>query len=412
MNPMDHVRTRRLTAMLEEALGGGAPAALADKIASRLRDRPAPRRHWLPAAALMAIGIAVVVAAGFLRHTSDRRAAQDPQPEATVVTITTAMVREVHEPIVEPPPGPALDRLLAIAGRAKVPLVATEAVTGDSKCSLADCDWRQAVERIAVEVGVGVGMFGDVVVVGLRPPLEPTTLPRLVFEHAPLHEVLGALGKLPGLGLVFAADEQGRVEGASVVRVTLDVADVSPRALLDVLASKAGLEVVPVGRVMAVRRAGPGQQPQRLALQFRERAITDVFDTWAKLTMRNVVIDSAVQGKVSVRAVQIVETDLRMALTAAVGAEVEELDRGILRIIPRHRVPAPNRIVLASQGVAVADAVQVLGLTSEQCEVVPDAGRVSIFVHQTLPDMRDLLRALAIASGRTLVRRGDHHVIE
>lgn len=412
MNPMDHVRTRRLTAMLEEALGGGAPAALADKIAGRLRDRPAPRRHWLPAAALMAIGIAVVVAAGFLHHDSDRRAAQDPQPAATVVTITTAMVREVHEPIVEPPPGPALDRLLAIAGRAKVSLVATEAVTGESKCSLADCAWRQAVARIAAEAGVGVGMFGEVVVVGLGPPLEPAMLPRLTFDQAPLHEVLAALGKLSGLGVVFAADELGRCDCATAVRVTMDVSDVSPRVLLDVLAAKAGLEVVPVGQVFALRRAGAGQKPQRLALQFRERAIADVFDTWARLRGRNFVIDAAVQGKVSVRATQIVEPDLRTALTAAVDAEVEELDRGILRIIPRHKLPAPSRIVLASQGVAVTDAVQILGLTKEHCQVVPDAGRVSMFVNRTQPDMHDLLRAVAIASGRTLVRRGEHHVIE
>jgi hypothetical protein len=136
--------------------------------------------------------------------------------------------------------------------------------------------------------------------------------------------------------------------------------------------------------------------------------VADVFALWAKLAGRNVVIDPAVQGVVSVRAVGFVEGDWLDALSAAASAEVQLHERDILQVVPQ--VKLAERATIAAEGIEVAEVAKTLGITDKQCTVTAGGRRVSVFAWNA--NAHDLLHAVAIASGHTWARRGDRYVIE
>ncbi len=411
MNARETMVERRLAGLLAEVQGGGPAEDLAARIAQRLRAEAAPRHPLrFVVALLMAAGLAVVVGIAWLCQDDARRLAQDPNPvvQADPVRIDTAMVRATITPVVEPPVGNAVDRLLAVAGKAKVCVVVAPGVVGDSKCSLEGLDWREAIEHIAAEVGVGVAAYGDAFVVGVGSSTEPKRrVVSMKFAATGLHQVLKKLAIAQELELVVATDANGRVAGVDR-RIELDVEAVPVRSLLEVVAANVGLEVVTVGSVFVLRKLGPVTAPARVALNFRNHPVADVWDRWAHIAGRNVVIDPAVQGILSVRAFQFVERDWLNAMSAATAAEVDALDRGILRVMPR--VPLPASVTLTAEGAEPVEVAQTLRISTEQCVVAPGGGCVNVFAWRA--NAHDLLHSGALASGRTMVRRGAVYVIE
>jgi hypothetical protein len=332
---------------------------------------------------------------------SSAHSTQDPGPGPTV-TITTEMVKAAFPPIEEPPAGQAVDRLLKIAATSKVGVVVAASVAGESKCDLAGAGWREAIDRIAAELGVGVAAFGDFIVVGIGEPVDANKIAaRFVRPESDAMVALKQLASVGGIDLVVATDA---VRG----RVAIDVADVPLRAVLAVLATQLGLEHVGVGGVSVLRRRGEPPTTQRASLNFRDRGFTQVIDIWAHLARRNVMVGEGLNGNLSVRVLQSVEADLLTALTAVVEADWERAERGILRV--RRRLELPTPVALTAERVDAAAVLHTLGIAPLLCTVAADGEPVSIFVWRA--SAHDLLPAVALASSRTWSRRGDGYVIE
>jgi hypothetical protein len=407
MNLEAEARARRLTAVLEEVVGGGAPRDLATRIAQRLRGtRPQTVAPRLLAALLMLGGVAVVVATS--RWQSDVRPAVAPQEpaakqaEVRKVTVTTAMVRAACEVIDAPPPGDGVARLLELANRGKLGIVVAPGVHGTSKAALDGLTSHEAVCHIAAELGVGVAEFGTVVVVGLGDvvPVErlrcsfPAGRPAIDVRDLP--RVLDRIG----LDLVVAADVSGQV--------VFDVASVPVRALLDVVAAQLSLQVVGCGSVLALRRATPLPAPARQALNLKDRSILDAIDLLAHVAQLNVVIGPAVQGVVSVRTLTPDTTDLLVALTAAVGADVRGLGQGILHAVPRLTLPASLTQIAGPVTLRdVAKAAEVADLV-----VIPDGDERRVELAVSHAPVHDVLRAIAVATGRRWVRSERTYAVE
>ena len=414
MSTAAEVRARRLTAVLQEAVGGGCPPDLAARVLARVRAVP-PRKHSasLLAALCMLAGIAVVVAtargvgrAAAVAGTQEP-APQDPAPkEPAPFTVTTAMVQAAIVAVDAPPPGDGVARLLALASRGPASIVVAPGVRGESKAALEGLTWHEAVVHIADELGVGVAEYGSVVVVGIgaRRPLAqlrctiPAELPRLHVADVP--RVLHRLG---GLDCVVPASAAGQV--------AFDVRDVPVRTLLDVVAARSSLQVVGCGSVLALRPVAVPPAPLRLALNLRNRSIGDVLATWAKLAGRNVVIDAAVQGVVSVRTLTPHEPDLLQALAAAVGAEVVPEDRGILRFVPRLAAPPVTWTTNARGDAETAAEVAARSGLPEGLLAAPGRPAKSVVVVAQAA-AADVLQALALATGQQLRRREGAYVIE
>jgi hypothetical protein len=402
------VRERRLTAVLEEAAGGGAPPALAERVLARVRAEPAPRRSQrratLVAALLMVAGIAVVVATALSRGDAPEVQAQDPSPpgNAAEVTVTTAMVRDTCKPLHRsPPPGKAAARLSALADGAPFGLVLAPGVRGESKVDVADLTAHDAVVSVAAELGVGVSEFGAMMVVGIGPAASAARLRcSLRARSVDVRDLGELLHSWAGINLVVAGEVAGRV--------TFSVDDpVSPRALLDVVAHRLGLEVVGCGTVFALRRAKQGREPVQKVPDFgKEGEWGDLLDTVAHAAGGNFVIDPAVKGSVYLRTNSAARDEVVTALAAAVGADVRQLDRGMIHVVAQLGLPADLDLVAEN----VPD-YSLLVETSDAKVTVDAPGMRDVRVAVAKASALDVLRAAAVATGRSLVRTDSGYTI-
>lgn len=407
-NLEQEVRARRLDALLEDAVGGGASPDLAVRVLARLRAQPVRRRRstatWLAAACMFA-GIAVVVATALGRQANVATAsAQDPKPgEVRTVTVTTAMVKAACVPVDAPPPGDGVERLLALANRGPFGIVVAPGVQGESKADLEGLTWHEAVASIAAELKVGVAEFGTMVVVGAGavPGESGRRWSHKAYSPSDVRELPRLLHRFGGvLDIVCADDVAGQV--------SLETGGVPTRAILEVVAEQLGLQVVGCGSVLALRRAVPAPAPDRVLLNFKSRPIGEVIDTWAKLARGNVVIAPEVQGVISIGTLKPVTADLLAALGAAVGADVQHEDRGILRFVPR--LPLPASVTLTAEQVTPRMVAETTGVPPELVSFANDADRrVGVTVDQ-VPAF-DLLWATAVATGRTFARADQGYTI-
>jgi hypothetical protein len=399
------VRERRLTALLEEAAGGGAPPDLAERVLSRVRSPRPPRSRrgaTLLAALLMLGGIAVVIATARLRVTAGDVPAQDPAPapaKVVEITVNTSVVRDAVRPIDEVPPGgDGATRLLSLARRGPIGIVVAPGVRGESKGELAGLTWHEAVGRIAAELGAGVADFGTMVVVGIGPPARAERLRCSVnVKDLDVRDLGKVLHAKAGMNLVVAGDLAGRV--------TLDVDAVPARALLDVVAQKLSLDVVGCGSVLALRRASARAKPPGLTMYAPNLAIGEVLDHFAHLGHANMVIAPGIAGIVSVRANSPDRGDLLNALAAAVGAEVQHLERGVTRVLPRL---TQTDVTLVAENLPEWPTFVELGDVKVTIDAPPSAVRIWTDNARAV----DVLRAAAVATGRTFVRTDTGYTIK
>jgi hypothetical protein len=410
---------------------GGAAPDFASRAAARLPSvRRVRRSPGAVAAACMLLGVVVVVVAATARHESRGAAAvaptprpapgvpdpgrpQDPQspapapPRPRVVAIDMAAVKAACPRIVAPPPGPAIDRLRAIAQSAKRSLVCELGALRESRVTLAGCCWREAIALVAEECAVTVREFGEVVVITRRDAGEPAPRPSgrmsLRKDAVPVEQVWKALHARGGLDLVVASDVAG------VVRV--DVEGVPAGALLATVAAQLRLQVGACGGVFAVRRPTLLLPPtMRLAISLSGDDLAGVAEALALVTGKTLVLDPALAtargNALAVHCAMPVEADLLTALARVAAADPRD-EVGIVRLVPWLQAPAP--VGATMERVAVAELARLIAP-----EVSLVTGAAALLVHAWIAraEPADVLRAAAFATGQRFVRRERVYAIE
>ncbi|MFN3243627.1 MAG: hypothetical protein ACE37K_19130 [Planctomycetota bacterium] len=386
MNPIETARSRRLDAVLTEAVGRDVPSDLEARILARLGTTGGARSRasrWLVAAALL-LGGGIVLATASLQGGS-RGAAQDPE----AVLVTTADVAASIEPVDAPAADEVQARLLLLAKANDANLAIANGVQGHSQTVVTGMSLQTALRAIARDVGAPVAECDGIFAVGVGAKL--TAGQARVTLHT------GEVSVRAFFKLLHARCGVGFVVGDDVVgRVKVDVDDVAWRDLLDLVAKRCNFGVVGRGSVLAITRR-QARVEQRVFFHFEDTSMTKIVTTCSKIAGLNTIIDAGVDGRLTLLTRN---ADAREALRVAAACVGADVDAGkLVRIQPR---PADARTVSAT-----AESCQLATEAKRWVQQLPDIdltctakATMSVFVHQA--DIRELLRAAATATGHHL----------
>jgi len=401
MNAMEQARERRLAAGVAEVLHGAPIEELTERIAARLAAQPAPTRHpsrgRLWAAALVLLGVGVAGAVGRLSRSRDDAFAastQDPQPaqphkvtnaDCKGATITKQFTgTEAHE------------ALMSIARLAGVPVVVSGQVEGKVTLDAKDFPWREALEQAAAAAGGKVQEYGNVVLVAAGSPATrpgarlKLRSPRMSFEAFAM-----AAATTANANVVIAPGVGGDLD--------VDLDRVPWHSALDAAAAAIGAEITGTGDVLVIQRRTDIKRT-RMAVNFTGTSADQAFDTLAKISSLNLIIAPGVNGQLTVQTngKEVLLLDMVRAMAAAVGAEVHEEGRGLLRVAPMSAMAATH-LILSGETITVHQ----LGEFSKQRGAwdmgVTDADGRTMWVFAQTAGAGDLWHAVALATGRKLI---------
>lgn len=149
----------------------------------------------------------------------------------------------------------------------------------------------------------------------------------LRVEGRRLEEVVQFLRERSGANLVIVPNQDGG-EDFAATPITLDLADVPWRQVLELAAESAGgiVEERTAG-VLAVTK------PKQVSFSFTDAQLTEVIDTIAKLADANIVVAPEVSGTLSLRLTAVPWRDALDVAVKTLGFVVVEDKRGILRVV-------------------------------------------------------------------------------
>lgn len=149
----------------------------------------------------------------------------------------------------------------------------------------------------------------------------------LRVEGRRLEEVVQFLRERSGANLVIVPSQEGG-EDFAATPITLDLADVPWRQVLDLAAEAAG-------GIVEERSAGifAVTQPKTVNFTFSNAQLTEVIDTIAKLADANIVVAPEVSGTLSLRLADVPWRDALDVAVKTLGFAVVEDQRGILRVV-------------------------------------------------------------------------------
>ncbi|MCK5944507.1 MAG: hypothetical protein KAI24_21140 [Planctomycetes bacterium] len=393
MNPIEAARSRRLDAILSEALRGDAPADLERRVLARLAaGRPvaasSPARgrgaKWLAAAALV-LGCAIVFAVAGVDRRGGPAAAQDPKP----LVVTTTEVIAGIDAVEAPDAGDARERLLALADGAGVDLAIAAGVKGRSASDLSGMSAQTAVRTIARDVGAHVVEFDGILAVG-APRRAAIRAPRVTLrtDVVDVREFVKQLHARCNVGFVVGGEVSGRLQ--------LDVVDVPWRDLLDHVAERLGFRVVGHGELFALGKA-EAKVSRRVFFNFRDSPFATVIDTCSKVAGLNTVVDPGLRGDVTVNVRDADPVEVVRATAACVGGVVVAGE--LVRLVPRDA--GAKTATLTALACELGPQVQRwIGMMPRSTFEGEFDATAAVFVDRA--DVRELVRACATAAGRAL----------
>lgn len=392
MNAATVAAERRLEACLGEVHGDAMPDDLVQRTLRRLQGVAAPRsRGGLLAAMVLLGGIAVVAAVAWLQP-RESRTAQDPDPTAKSIVITTADL----------PPEPRVDlvagadvvgEMLRIGKQVAVPVVVAGDVVGKVKTAKQALPWRQAMAMLAATAGAGIEELGPVLIVRQAKSLPYDQRLSLVAEDLQVGAFAKVLAAKVGVDLVI----DGRVRG----RIRCDFQAVSWRDALDAVASQLGCSVIGCGSVLVLRPQQAVTPPRRTSFAFRDKAVTEVFDVVAKMTASNILVAPGSWGTVSLQVLNLDVGVLLPALARAAGGRYR-FERQIHMLMMAEATALPPVDVTAEHVDLRTFAELARSSTAIEIGVPDDAvARLTVFARHA--SFADLVAAAALATGREVV---------
>lgn len=404
MNAVDTARSRRFDAELAEVLGDAPPAALAERIVAAIAAPPLARRSvpgWLVAAAvLFGTGVVTLVALSVASgREPDAAVGQDPKERAPIELRT---VDVMQEGVIEPEVGDALDRIRSIARDTRTSVVMTEDLAVKSEVEVEGLGPREAIERIAKEVGASVRDEQGVLVVGGVGKSLPRG-DRITLKAGPcsVRELVKQVHARTGVDIVVADDVEATVR--------CDVVDVPWYGFVQQLAIRAGGHVVSCGGVLSIHARSVKASGPRATVSIPVCGVTTCVDKVAHAGPANVVMGRGVVGEVSVESFRADQEALFRAIARAAGAESTSEQRGVFII-----VPASTRTTSVTLAAERMTARELLAICAPELAIPAAAdglrSNASLFVSNA--DWVDVASAIAAAAGHDVVLRDDREGYE
>lgn len=316
-----------------------------------------------------------------------------------VVEVADAAVRAaLGKPVSIAAGAAAVDELLRLAGERSVPVVVRSGRSATLPDAIEGASVQAAIGRLAATLGAGVEEVDGVFVVRR----EAAGLPfAATFSSSATMDVRGfvrALSASTGARIVLADDVRGRV--------VCDLHDAPWRAALELVAKGIDAEVVGCGSVLLVRRRTAPAHTPHVALAFDGMPLPRVAAALAKLGRLNVVLAPGLDAELSLRIRDVDAEHVLRAAARAAGAELLVEDRGILQLVAAPADPARPIDVLVEDAELRTTAELLRSASGVDVAVSDGAGkRFSVFARGGR--LADLARALALATGRTVVRQPD-----
>lgn len=418
MNVEEEVRSRRLDAVVEEALGNGVPADLEDRVLQRVRGvEAAPRRAWSAVAAITLLaGVLVVAVVAWLRSSRDGvTPLQDPQKTGapTVIELLAPKPGEAAKEI-DVPAGNAAARAVDIVRGFGADIVVVGSNDAESRVALAGLSWREAIEAIAIERHVGLAEYGSTLLLGVGQV--PTSRARATFGSDVIRAVdaLKILHVRGGMNFVVATERLGG-------RVRMDVRDRPWRTVLDAVAAATGSRIVGRGNVLALvrselqRSAGARtEEPMAGPISLQgPGSLQQTVDSWLRVARAELDVD--IDARIDVPISRFAcfgggaVRERIVALAEAVHADVRE-SNGTLHVEPR--LANDTGITMTAENMSLRDLVMMSWMTQQPNVEIADGvdAKVTVFVANSL--WFDVLRAAAVAAGRQFVRTEKGYRIE
>lgn len=390
MKPADIARDRRLDADLAEALGNEMPAALADRIASELRQPTAPARkvramhgrtRWLAAAAVL---LGIVVVTSVATSNGNHSATADRQDPAGLATVTMESLKTKR--IKSAAANDGVRRLLDLANFDETSIIITQKVMAPSQTLVEDCTAHEAIERIAAELKVGFAEYNGVLLVGgLGRSGQTGRRVTMHCETMPVAAFLRQLHARAGANLILADNLAGAV--------TCKVTDAPWRAVLDHVCEQLKLEVVGCGTVLAVRPQQPAPKAPRVRLQMESQDIEQILTIWGLMEGTKVVVDNDVHCDITVSTKIADRMGLLNGLAAGTSSQfVEEKANKIVRFSADTRPQSST--TLTAENLALRTVQEMAGYS---CAAAPGKTEPTVDVLVRGALSRDVVRAACTA---------------
>jgi len=404
VNAVDTARSRRFDAELAEVLGDAPPAALAERIVAAIAAPPPARRSvpglLVAAAVLFGTGVVTLVALSVASgREPDAAVGQDPKERAPIELRT---VDVMEEGVIEPEVGDALDRIRSIARDTRTSVVMTEDLAVASEVEVEGLGPREAIERIAKEVGASVRDEQGVLVVGGVGKSLPRG-DRITLKAGPcsVRDLVKQVHARTGVDIVVADDVEATVR--------CDVVDVPWYGFVQQLAIRAGGHVVGCGGSIAIRLPRPVRDPQLITYSVPPRQFFKALVTVSPIDTGGMKSRLEERTRVAYDAFRVDRRVMLVAISQAVGGEVLRDKRGKYWIDP-----APARTTSVTLAAERMTAHELLAICAPELAIPAAAdglrSNASLFVRDA--DWVDVASAIAAAAGHDVVLRDDREGYE